>query len=56
MIYALVFSVLAMTMIVGIGAGMTNAPAASAAPSDRIPDDIWRARTDDYLAFATRRD
>src|SRR5689334_3767099 len=40
--------------IVGMGAGMTTtAPEAEAAGGDRIPDDIWRARTDDYLAFAT---
>jgi hypothetical protein len=40
--------------VLGMGAGMTtDAPGAAAAGSDRIPDDIWRARTDDYLAFAT---
>lgn len=51
-------AVVAMALIVGVtgmGASMANAPEAAAAPSDRIPEDIWRVRTDDYLAHATGR-
>jgi hypothetical protein len=52
---------LALVVIVGAGSGVmpspvgpTDAPAAAATdPGDRIPGDVWRARTDDYLSFVT---
>jgi hypothetical protein len=46
---------IATTIVPGMIGTTGWAPPASAAPGDRIPDDVWRARTDDYLSFVTSK-